>query len=190
MAPFNFRAETFRRSSVVATQERRRPVISYVLTLFAVEPSPLARRRASPVQTYAKIAGVLLLLSFIAGGFGEAYVPSKLVVATDAAATVENLKSSDIMFRLGFAGYLVRHRTSESHARSALESIQLAVRGQPAPRTGRAVVCPDAGSWRKRTAGFTTADIVGCDCQSVWETETGTPPQREQIRISMPRGGA
>jgi len=160
------------------------------MNAIAAEPSPLARRRASPVQTYAKIAGVLLLLSFIAGGFGEAYVPSKLVVATDAAATVENLKSSDIMFRLGFAGYLVRHRTSESHARSALESIQLAVRGQPAPRTGRAVVCPDAGSWRKRTAGFTTADIVGCDCQSVWETETGTPPQREQIRISMPRGGA
>jgi len=151
------------------------------MNAIAAEPSPLARRRASPVQTYAKIAGVLLLLSFIAGGFGEPYVPSKLVVATDAAATVENLKSSDIMFRLGFAGYLVRHRTSESHARSALESIQLAV---------RAVVCPDAGSWRKRTAGFTTADIVGCDCQSVWETETGTPPQREQIRISMPRGGA
>ena len=101
------------------------------MNAIAAEPSPLARRRASPVQTYAKIAGVLLLLSFIAGGFGEAYVPSKLVVATDAAATVENLKSSDIMFRLGFAGYLVRHRTSESHARSALESIQLAVRGQP-----------------------------------------------------------
>ena len=77
------------------------------MNAIAVEPSPLARRRASPVQTYAKIAGVLLLLSFIAGGFGEAYVPSKLVVATDAAATVENLKSSDIMFRLGFAGYLV-----------------------------------------------------------------------------------
>ena len=42
MAPFNFRAETFRRSSVVATQERRRPVISYVLTLFV----PTTRRTA------------------------------------------------------------------------------------------------------------------------------------------------
>ena len=106
------------------------------MNAIAAEPSPLARRRASPVQTYAKIAGVLLLLSFIAGGFGEAYVPSKLVVATDAAATVENLKSSDIMFRLGFAGYLVRHRTSESHARSALESIQLAVRDNLRPGLG------------------------------------------------------
>ena len=106
------------------------------MNAIAAEPSPLARRRASPVQTYAKIAGVLLLLSFIAGGFGEPYVPSKLVVATDAAATVENLKSSDIMFRLGFAGYLVRHRTSESHARSALESIQLAVRDNLRPGLG------------------------------------------------------
>ena len=64
-------------------------------------------RRASAVQTYARLAGVLTLLSFVAGGFGEAYVPSRLVVANDAAATVENVKSLDIIFRLGFAGYLV-----------------------------------------------------------------------------------
>jgi len=69
--------------------------------------SLLIRRRASSVQTYAKVAGVLILLSFIGGGFGEAYVPSKLVVATDAAVTMENLRLSEIVFRLGFAGYLV-----------------------------------------------------------------------------------
>ena len=67
----------------------------------------LSRDRALPVQTYAKVAGVLLLLSFVGGGFGEAYVPSKLIVATDAAATMANLKSSELMFRLGFAAYLV-----------------------------------------------------------------------------------
>ena len=66
-----------------------------------------ARRRALPVQTYANVAGVLLLLTSVAGGFGEAYVPSKLMVATDAIATVESLKSSDAMFRLSFSGYLV-----------------------------------------------------------------------------------
>ena len=65
------------------------------------------RQGALPVQTYAKLAGVLVLLSFVGGGFGEAYVPSKLIVATEAAATAENLKSSEFMFRLGFAGYLV-----------------------------------------------------------------------------------
>ena len=69
--------------------------------------SLLIRRRALSVQTYAKVAGVLILLSFIGGGLGEAYVPSKLIVATDAAATMENLKLSEIMFRLGFAGYLL-----------------------------------------------------------------------------------
>ena len=65
------------------------------------------RQRALPVQTYAKLAAVMVLLSFVGGGFGEAYVPSKLIVATEAAATAENLKSSELMFRLGFAGYLV-----------------------------------------------------------------------------------
>src|SRR5215470_3440177 len=63
--------------------------------------------RALPVQRYAKLAVVFFLLSFIGGGFGEAYVPSKLIVATEAAATVENLRSSEFIFRLGFVGYLV-----------------------------------------------------------------------------------
>ncbi len=63
--------------------------------------------RRSAIQTYARIAGVLALLSLVAGGFGEAYVPSKVIVATDAAATLANLKSFDLLFRLGFAAYLV-----------------------------------------------------------------------------------
>src|SRR5690348_14095375 len=66
-----------------------------------------AQKRALSVRTYTKVAGVLMLLSFIGGGFGEAYVPSKLIATNDAAATFENLKVSDYMFRLGFAGYLV-----------------------------------------------------------------------------------
>ena len=77
------------------------------MSAIATEGRPLVPRRVSSVQTYAKIAGVLVLLSFIMGGFGEAYVPSKLIVATDSAATVEKLKASDTMFRMGFAGYLV-----------------------------------------------------------------------------------
>jgi uncharacterized protein DUF4386 len=61
----------------------------------------------SSVQTYARIAGVLFLLSMVAGGFGEAYVPSKLIVSTDAAATAKNIIAHDSLFRLGFAVYLV-----------------------------------------------------------------------------------
>jgi hypothetical protein len=59
------------------------------------------------VQRYARIAGVLVLISLIAGGFGEAYVPRTVVVSGDAAATVANIKALDLLFRLGFAAFLV-----------------------------------------------------------------------------------
>lgn len=66
----------------------------------------LAQARVG-VQTYARIAGVLFLISFVAGGFGEAYVPSRLMVSADATATAQNIKALDSLFRMGFAGYLV-----------------------------------------------------------------------------------
>ena len=59
------------------------------------------------IQKYARIAGVLMLLSFVAGGFGEAYIPSQLIVSGDAAATAANIKGFGSLFRWGFAGYLV-----------------------------------------------------------------------------------
>jgi Domain of unknown function (DUF4386) len=59
------------------------------------------------VQRYARIAGVLFLLSLVAGGFGEAYVPSKLIVSADAAATAANIRNFDFLYRLGFAGFLI-----------------------------------------------------------------------------------
>src|SRR5712692_5934162 len=59
------------------------------------------------VQRYARVAGVLFLLSFAAGGFGEAYVPSKLIVSADATVTAQNIKVFDPLFRMGFAGYLI-----------------------------------------------------------------------------------
>jgi hypothetical protein len=68
---------------------------------------PLALTRSVSIQRYAKVAGVLLLLSLVAGGFGEAYVPSRLIVSSDATATAQNLKALESLFRLGFAGYLI-----------------------------------------------------------------------------------
>jgi len=59
------------------------------------------------VQSYARITGVLFLLSFVAGGFGESYVPSKLIESADAAATAENFRVLNSLFRMGFLGYLV-----------------------------------------------------------------------------------
>ena len=59
------------------------------------------------VQRYARIAGVLFLLSLVAGGFGVAYVPSKLIVSADPTATAANLRNFDFLYRLGFASFLI-----------------------------------------------------------------------------------
>jgi hypothetical protein len=71
------------------------------------DDSQRTQSRAASIQTYARIAGVLFLLSFAAGGFGEAYVPSRLVVSADATATAAHITALDSLLRLGFASYLV-----------------------------------------------------------------------------------
>lgn len=58
------------------------------------------------MQAYARMAGFLFLVSFVAGGFGEAYVPSRIMVGADAAATMQNLRHYDSLLRMGFAAYL------------------------------------------------------------------------------------
>ncbi len=62
---------------------------------------------ADSIQMYARIAGVLGLISIVAGGVGEAYVPAALVVSRDAAATATRILASESLFRWGFTGYLV-----------------------------------------------------------------------------------
>jgi Domain of unknown function (DUF4386) len=59
------------------------------------------------VQRYARIAGVLFLVSIVAGGFGEAYVPSKIIVSGDAATTAANIRNFEFLYRLGFAAFMV-----------------------------------------------------------------------------------
>lgn len=59
------------------------------------------------IQVYARLAGVLILISMVSGGFGEAYVPSRLIVPDDAGATAQNIDAFESLFRLGFASYLV-----------------------------------------------------------------------------------
>jgi len=58
------------------------------------------------VQRYARVAGVLFLISLVAGGFGEAYAPSKIIVSGNAAATVANITNFNFLYRLGFAAFL------------------------------------------------------------------------------------
>jgi hypothetical protein len=77
----------------------------------ANQPRGSATPRTASIQTYARIAGVLFLLSFVGGGFGEAYAPSTLIVPGDAAATAHNVVASGLFFRLGFLAYLVEALT-------------------------------------------------------------------------------
>lgn len=62
---------------------------------------------STPIQTCARIAGLLFLFTVIGGGVGEFYVPSMIVVANDAAATAHNVLVHASLFRIGFAAYLV-----------------------------------------------------------------------------------
>ena len=59
------------------------------------------------LNTYARLAGILGILTIVAGGFGEAYVPGTMIVHGDPAATAHNILSGESLFRWGFAGYLV-----------------------------------------------------------------------------------
>jgi hypothetical protein len=59
------------------------------------------------IQKYARAAGVAMLLSIIFGALGEAYLPGKLIVSGDAAATAANIIGHPTLFRLTFASYLV-----------------------------------------------------------------------------------
>lgn len=55
----------------------------------------------------ARIGGVLYLVIIILGLFGEAFVRDKLIVSGDPTATAENIRSFELLWRLGIAGNLV-----------------------------------------------------------------------------------
>src|ERR1041385_5983262 len=71
------------------------------------EPAMADVSRAEPIQRYARITAVLLLLSVIFGGIGESYIPGRIIVTGDAAATARNIVEHPLLFRAGFATYLV-----------------------------------------------------------------------------------
>jgi len=57
----------------------------------------------------ARIAGLLYLLLALTGAFSILYVPSTLIVFGDAAATAENIASSELLFRAGILSGVVSH---------------------------------------------------------------------------------
>lgn len=62
---------------------------------------------ASHAQRYARAAGILFLISLLAGGFGEFYAPNALIVSGNALATANNVREHAMLLRAGYAAYLV-----------------------------------------------------------------------------------
>jgi hypothetical protein len=54
-----------------------------------------------------RFAGLLYLLMSIVGFFAMGYVPSKVIVHGNAAATANNIAASETLFRLGIAAQLI-----------------------------------------------------------------------------------
>jgi hypothetical protein len=54
-----------------------------------------------------RFAGLLYILTSIPGFFAMMYVPSKVIVHRNAAATANNIAASETLFRLGIAGQLI-----------------------------------------------------------------------------------
>src|SRR5436189_5267488 len=61
----------------------------------------------SPTKNPGRFAGLLYLLTSIVGFFAVGYVPGKLIVHGNAAATANNIAASETLFRLGIAGDLI-----------------------------------------------------------------------------------
>ncbi|NIT41882.1 MAG: DUF4386 family protein, partial [Gammaproteobacteria bacterium] len=68
------------------------------MTTRTAETSPLV---------YARIAGILYLIIFIAALFGPIFVRSNLIVPGDATTTANNIMASESLFRAGIVSYLV-----------------------------------------------------------------------------------
>jgi hypothetical protein len=56
---------------------------------------------------YARVAGLLYLIIFLAALFGPIFVRSNLIVPDDAIATANNIMASESLFRAGIVSYLV-----------------------------------------------------------------------------------
>jgi hypothetical protein len=61
----------------------------------------------NPTNNTGRFAGALYVLASIVGFFAMGYVPDKLIVHGNAAATASNIAASETLFRLGIAGELI-----------------------------------------------------------------------------------
>lgn len=61
-------------------------------------------KSAESKKKTARRAGVYYLLHAITGGFGTLFLPEKIIVPGDAAATIDNLLANEFLFRLAIFG--------------------------------------------------------------------------------------
>lgn len=61
----------------------------------------------SAIKNPGRFAGLLYVVTSVFGFFAMGYVPSKLIVHGDAAATANNISASETLFRLGIASQLI-----------------------------------------------------------------------------------
>jgi hypothetical protein len=61
----------------------------------------------SAIKNPGRFAGVLYVVTSIFGFFAMGYVPNKLIVHGNAAATANNITASETLFRLGIASELI-----------------------------------------------------------------------------------
>jgi hypothetical protein len=62
---------------------------------------------AGTAQQYARWIGAMYVITIVAGGWGESYVPNTLLIANDLDGTVHRVASSVGIFRASFAAYLI-----------------------------------------------------------------------------------
>src|SRR3984885_8637734 len=65
------------------------------------------RGHMSSTRNPGRFAGLLYVLTSIVGFFAMGYVPGKLIVSGNAAATANNIAAHETLFRLGIAGELI-----------------------------------------------------------------------------------
>lgn len=62
--------------------------------------------RFSPL-TLARVMGIVSLIGIVTGAFDIGYVRSALIVQGDAAATMHNITTHELLFRAGFVAHIV-----------------------------------------------------------------------------------
>jgi hypothetical protein len=69
-------------------------------------PAVRSSKEISPTAM-ARLAGGLLLITILAGGFAQGFIAGRLIVSGDASATATNILAHQPLYRLAFAVYLL-----------------------------------------------------------------------------------